>query len=186
MKRILHTLLLGAVCVFSSAAQAGETKLPKEKPIISITFPDKWKVEVDDEDGDWLDAHSADEELYFYVETSDAESLEQAVKDSLEYLGKEGVKGDQKTLKQKDIELNGMKGVITEFEGTDADGACVITLLLLAVNDKQGVQVLSWGSREAEKKHEKAIETIVKSLKPTKPAKGKEAEAETKAKKKEK
>lgn len=160
MKKFIITALFAAA--FSSAF-AGTHKIPKGDAIATVTVPDKWKTEAED---DSLDIVSDDEEVYINIEALDYESVEGAVKEAMGYLQKNKVKVDPATAKKQAGEANGMKFENVDFDGTDEDGPCKISITVLGVTPKKALVLLYWASPEAEKKHEKELSAIQASIKP--------------------
>jgi len=160
MKKLLTTLLLTAALALP--ALAGTHKLPKDEPIVSITFPAGWKVEPSDES---LDATSKDEEIYINVEVNDEESIEGAVQESIGYLKKNKVTIDKSTEKKTEGKVNGMDVTDIAWDGKDADGPTKVSLTIVEVTKKKGLLILYWASPEGEKKHQEELTKIMQSLK---------------------
>lgn len=174
MKKLLLTL--GLVGTLLLPVFAKEYKIPKENPIFSIVFPDKWEVTYEDES---VDALSPDNAIEVYIQTDDAETIEDSVKETIDYLVTEGVKLKPDTQKDSKVEINGMEVTGLQWEGTDEDGPCNVSLDFIAISEKEVITLLYWGTAEQEQKHAKDIEAIVKSMKSLKKGKkGKAAKAE--------
>jgi hypothetical protein len=146
-----------------SAAFAGEHKLSPKDPVATITVPDKWKAEETDEG---LDINSDDDEIYINIELNDAQSLEGAIEESLGYLKKNKVVLDKSSEKKQEATFNGMSIVDYEWKGTDADGACNISLTILGVTKDKLLLMLYWASPDGEKAHLKDLQAIQQSIKP--------------------
>ena len=162
MKKLLLTLLLPAFIV---TAQAGEFKLPKDKPLITVSFPNDWKVKYDD---GGLDVESADEEIYFYLDAHDSKDVDKALKDTIDYLKKEGVTVDKSTQKKKEATVNGMGYGSFSWSGKDKDGDTKVSLMLFEPTAGKMILVLYWGTPEGEKKHAEELGAIILSIKPAK------------------
>jgi hypothetical protein len=162
MKKLLLALLLPA---FIITAQAGEFTLPKDKPLVTVSFPNDWKVKY--EDGG-LDVESADEEIYFYLDAHDSKDVNQALKDTIEYLKKEGVTIDKSTEKKKEAKVNGMECGTFSWSGKDKDGETKVSLMLFEPTAGKMILVLYWGTPAGEKKHAEELGAIILSLKPVK------------------
>jgi len=163
MKKLLLPMIAFAAMV--ATVTAGEYKFPKNKPLATITTPSGWKVEEED---DSLDVTSKDDEIYINIEPTDTESVEGAIQESMGYLKKNKVKLDTASMKKTEGKLNGMDVVDLSFDGTDADGACKVSITILAVTKDKGLIVLYWASPEGEKKHRKEIDELVHGVKPIK------------------
>ena len=160
MKKILLALLLPLLVV---TAEAGEFKLPKDKPLITATFPSDWKVKYD-EGG--LDITSADEEIYIYMDAHDNASIDGAIKDTIDYLKKEKVTIDKSTEKKSEGKLNGMDVADFSWSGKDKDGDCKVSLALIAPAKDKLILILYWVTPEGEKKNAAALKAILSSIKP--------------------
>lgn len=160
MKTALTVTSLLAALLLPVAAK--DYKLPKEKPLFSITFPDKWEVTHEDES---VDGVSEDGAIELYVQTDDAETIEDSAKESIEYLTEQGVKIKADTEKKHEGEINGMKVQGINWDGTDTDGECRVSLSFIVIGENQVITLLYWGSEEAEKEHSKEIEKILGSMK---------------------
>ena len=159
---------------------AKDYKLPKENALFSITFPEKWEVTHEDES---VDGVSEDGAIELYAQTDDAETIEDSVKESIEYLAGEGVTLKPDTEKKNEGEINGMKVSGINWDGTDKDGACRITLSFIDVGSDQVITLLYWGSIEAEKEHAIELEKIIGSMKQLKDHKKGKAKKEDKEEK---
>ena len=83
--------------------------------------------------------------------------------------------------KENDGEINGMKIGGVNWDATDEDGPCRVSLSFIDIGDDKVITLLYWGSTAAEKKHGKDLKFILNSmqkLKGEKAAKKKEPAAE--------
>ena len=172
MKKLL--LSLSALVVLAIPLTAKEYKLPKEAPIFSVTFPDKWTVTYEDES---VDALSPDEAVEIYAQTDDADTIEDSVKASIEYLQEQGVKLKVDTQKETDGNHNGMKMATLSWKGTDKDGDCSVSLVFLQVTDDTAITLIYWATDDMVKKHEKDINGVLESMKSLAAKKGKKKAA---------
>ena len=69
-------------------------KVPDESPVASITVPDSWQSKEIDKG---IESQSADSEVYFAVEATDAKELEKTVSEAVEFLKGQGVTVDSRT-----------------------------------------------------------------------------------------
>jgi len=164
MKKLLLTTAL-AITSLAASALAETYKLPKEEPAASITFPDKWEVEAEEES---INASSEDEEIYINIEIHDAESIEGAIEETFGYLKKNKVSVNKDSEKKTEFESNGMQVVDFSWDGEDKDGPCKISVTIAGVSDDKALVFLFWASPEGEKKHEKELGEIAASIKPVK------------------
>ena len=168
MKKLI--LSLATLTALAIPLIAKEYKLPKEEPIFSITFPDKWTVTYEDES---VDALSPDEAVEIYAQTDDADTIEDSVKSSIEYLEGQGVKLKVDTQKETEGEHNGMKLSTIGWKGTDKDGDCTVSLVFIQVTDDTAMTLIYWATDEMVKKHEKDINEVLESMKSIAGKKGK-------------
>jgi len=163
MKHVV--LSLGMLGALLSPVFAEDYTIPKEDPIFSISFPDKWSVTHEDES---IDAVTADESIQLYAQTDDADTIENSVEEAIDYLTEAGVKIDEKSQKTNEGEVNGIKIQGMNWDGTDEDGPCRVSLSFMNVGAEEVITLLYWGSAEAEKTHSKELESIIASMKPVK------------------
>ncbi|GHS94446.1 hypothetical protein FACS1894139_07520 [Planctomycetales bacterium] len=160
---------LVAVCalmVFSGAIFSAEVIFPKETPALSITFPQDWKVEVEDV----LSATSADESCGVVILSVAADDFVAAMEGLAPELDKIVKNFETKQeWSQEPVDLNGFHAWLSEGTG-EMDGDAVNVSVLLVVKEGSGIAslILSFSTDESEKVHAQAIESIVKSLKPAK------------------
>ena len=172
MKKILLSITaFSALSVLALPLIAREYKLPKEESVFSISFPDKWTVTYAEES---VDAVSPDEAVEIYVQVDDAETIEDSVKESIQYLEEQGVKLDVATQKETDGEQNGMKLASIGWKGTDKDGPCSVSLVFIQVTEDAAISLVYWASDEMVKKHEKELNAVMESIKSLATKKGKE------------
>lgn len=174
MKMILSLAGALALAALTTApVSAGTYKLPKQDSIISITFPSGWSVTENEEDGT-LEAVTKDQEIYFYLETVDAEGVENAVQESVDYLAEQGVQVPAENLEQREGKAGDLEYVELTGAGEDEDGPCLVNIAVVTVSDDAGVLILYWGSAEATQKHVKDVQGVFQSLKKVKAASEKE------------
>jgi hypothetical protein len=163
MKKLSLALLLALALLTPSY---GKTfKVPAEDSIASITIPDDWKSKEIDSG---VEAQSADDEVYFYVEATDAKGLEKQIEEAVEYLKGQGVTVDEKSMKQSDGKINGMEVFEIDWKGKDKDGATEISLSVIVVSKDKGLLLVYWASPEGTKKHIKTLGEIANSVKAAK------------------
>jgi hypothetical protein len=161
MKIKLPLALLLAAALITPAF--GKTfKVPGENPTASITVPDSWKSKEIDKG---IEAQSADSEVYFAVEATDAKELEKTVAEAVEFLKGQGVTVDSSTMKQSEGTINGMKGWDITWNGKDKEGNAIVSLTILAVSDKNALIITYWASPEGTTKYAKELGEILNSIK---------------------
>jgi len=122
--------------------------MPDEKPFASISIPDEWKPEAYD---NGVEATSDDGGIYLAVESVTGKSLDESIDEAMKFLKKQGVTVDDKTAQTKETKLKDMDVVYTKWDGKDEDGACHVTLSIVAIAKGKGLLVIYWASPEAEK-----------------------------------
>src|SRR4030088_274817 len=127
MKKILLAVLFAFAVL--TPAFAKTFKVPDEGSFASITIPDDWKSKEIDKG---VESQSADNEVYFAVEATDAKGMDKSIEEAVQYLKGQGVTVDEKSMKQTEGKINGMDGIDVTWSGTDKEGAAVISLSILA------------------------------------------------------
>jgi hypothetical protein len=156
MKTLLLSLATAAALILPAPAET--YNLPEENPLAIITVPDVWDTDQTEEG---IEATSKDGEAYFYVETTDANNVEEGMK----YLAKNGVTVDAETVKQQEGKFNGMDVVDVSWDGTDKDGDAKVSLTVVAITKDKGVLLVYWASPEGEKANAAALKKIAQSIK---------------------
>lgn len=178
MKNYLTSLALGTA--FLACAHAEDFKLPEKSPVVTFSFPEKWETEKYDEG---VEATSEDEEVYVAIENVSTKGVAESMESAIKYLKGKGVTAKNESLKQKEAKLNGMDVVDLSWDGTDKEGACKISVIVVAATEDKGVLVIYWASEEGEKKNQADLTKLIKSIKPT--AGAEKVEKPEKAEKKE-
>ena len=160
MRKVLPALF---VCVVAWSATAGIHSLPREKPLASIALPDDWKAEEYSE-GEGVEAVSADGEVYIAIETTEAEDVEDAMKEAAEYLATKDVVFDESSMKQTQQKINDMEVVNVTWDGEDNDGPAKISLAVVSVTGERGLLFVYWASPDGEKKHQEELNKISQSI----------------------
>ena len=171
MKNII--LSLGILGAFTHPVLAEDYSIPKKDSIFSISFPEKWSITHSDES---INAVTEDATIQLYAQTDDAETLDASIEGAIEYLVEAGVKIDDDSKKDNEGEVNGITINGVNWDATDKDGPCRVSLSFMDVGADEVITLLYWGSSEAEKKHSKDLESILGSMKPLKGAEGADAE----------
>ena len=161
MKTKLFLSLLCAAALITPALAKTFT-VPSENSVASIAIPDSWKSKEIDKG---VESQSADSEVYFAVEATDAKGMEKTIDEAVEYLKGQGVTVDSSTMKQTEGTLNGMKGWDVTWSGKDKEGNAIISLSILAVSDKDALIITYWASPEGTKKYAKELGEILNSVK---------------------
>jgi len=161
MKKISLALLFALALLTPSF---GKTfKVPDEESFASITIPDDWKSKEIDKG---VESQSADSEVYFAVEATDAKGMDKSIEEAVDFLKEQGVTVDEKTMKQSEGKINGMEGVDITWNGKDKEGDAIISLTILAAKKHKALLITYWASPEGTKKHSKELGAILNSVKP--------------------
>jgi hypothetical protein len=161
MKRIILACAIAAI--MSIPAFAKSFAIPSENPVATVVLPDDWNA---DEIDTGVEVTSKDDEVYMAFETVKASSAEEALNEGLDYLKAKGVKLDESSMKQQEMNINGMKGIAVNFTGKDKDGDAEISLILLGASKDRLVMLTYWSSPEGAKANGDTLNKIADSIKP--------------------
>ncbi len=157
---MLSVLFLGSTVVMADGG--GNTIVyPEKNPIFSVTFPDNWSTETDE---DILHATPGDSSIYLGIwALEDAENLNAAL-DAVD----EAVASLVKNLEVEDpetMEVNGIQFMTCDGTGVDGEGDGVnVSVALFSPDGKQIFILLYYGTPEAEDAHEDELVGIVQSI----------------------
>jgi hypothetical protein len=161
MKKLSLALLFALALVTPSFAKT--FKIPDDGAFAAITIPDDWQSkEIDN----GVESQSADDEVYFAVEATDAKGMDKAIEEAVKYLQGQGVTVDDKSMKQSEGKINGMDGVDITWKGKDKEGDAIISLTILSAKKEKMLLITYWASPEGTKKHDKVLGAILQSIKP--------------------
>jgi hypothetical protein len=157
---MLSVLLLGLAT--ATAGGDGNTIVyPEKKPVFSVTFPDDWSTETED---DIVHATPADESIYLGIwALEDAKNLDaalDAVDEAVASLVKNLKVDDPETMTVNEIELMTCDGTGIDNEGDKVN----VSVALFSPDEKQIFILLYYGTPEAEDAHEDELVGIVKSI----------------------
>ena len=161
MKTLSLAFLLALALVTPSFAKT--FKIPDEGSFASITIPDDWDSKEIDKG---VESQSADDEVYFAVEATDAKGMDKSIEEAVEFLKKQGVTIDEKTMKQSEGKVNGMDGVDITWNGKAKEGDAIISLTIIAAKKDKALLITYWASPEGTQKHAKELGAILNSVKP--------------------
>jgi hypothetical protein len=161
MKKLSLALLFALALL--TPAFAKTFKIPGEESFASITIPDDWNSKEIDKG---VESQSADNEVYFAVEATDAKGMDKSIEEAVKYLQEQGVTVDEKSMKQSEGKVNGMEGVDITWNGKDKEGDAIISLTILAAKKDKALLITYWASPEGTKKHSKELGAILNSVKP--------------------
>src|SRR4051812_4981741 len=157
------TLFAAAVmlALIPASSFAGTLKFPSDGPIAQITIPDSWGPE-ETESG--IQATSDDSAIYLSVDIANEKTSDKVIDDAIEFLQSNGVKIDEKTQKQSEDTINGMKMTNLDWSGTDKDGPASIGLSFVSPKSGKLLVITYWGTKGEQEKHGKELMAIINSL----------------------
>jgi hypothetical protein len=155
MKTSITCLLLALS--LTTPALAETLKIPADKPVASITFPDDWEAAVTD---DTIAASSEDEDVLINVIITRPDMLGPSNDKAWALLK---VKPDFDSYKDSKTTLNGMNVVTVTVDAKDESGSAMkLTLTSVEVTKDKGVMVILRGEGVA--KNQEAITAIMNSI----------------------
>jgi hypothetical protein len=155
MKYSIACLLL-AVSI-ANPVFADTVKMPEDKPVASITFPEGWTASVS---GDMITAAADDASVLINVITTRPDMLGPSNDKAFALLK---VKPDFESYKDSKTTLNGMNVVVVNVDGKEASGGTMkITLTAVEVTKDKGVMVILRGEEVTKRADE--IKAIMNSI----------------------
>jgi hypothetical protein len=154
-----------AIMLVPCVSLAETMKFPSDAPIAQITIPDSWGPE-ETETG--IQATSDDSAIYISIDIADDKTSDKVIDDAVDFLQSNGVKIDEKTQKESEDTINGMKMTNLDWSGTDKDGPASIGLSFLSPKPGKLLVVTYWGTKGEQEKHVKDLLAMIGSLKPVK------------------
>ena len=155
MKNSIAFLLLALSLI--APALADTLKIPADKPVASITFPDGWKASVS---GDMITASSDDESVLINVITTRPDMLGPSNDKAFALLK---VKPDFDSFKDSKTTMNGMNAVVVTVDAKDESGGTTkLNLTSLETTKDKGVMVILRGEGVANRQDE--ITAIMNSI----------------------
>lgn len=155
MKTTLACLLLALA--FTVPALADTLKIPADKPVASITFPEGWKATVN---GDTITAKSEEDDVLIDVIITRPDMLGPSNDKAFAMLK---VKPDFDSFKDSKTTMNGMNAVVVTVDAKDANGETMkLNLTSLEVTKDKGVMVILRGKDVADNKDD--ITAIMNSI----------------------
>jgi len=140
-------------------ALAGTLKIPEDKPVASITFPEGWKAVLG---GEGITASSEDGEVLIDVITTNPAILGASIDKAFALLH---VKPEIDTWKDVKSTMNGMNVIKHTLDAKDSKGNAVkLTLTGVEVTKDKGVLVIQRGTEEGRKEHEAEVTGILESI----------------------
>lgn len=157
MKHSLACILLGLSLV--TPALADTLKIPEDKPVASITFPEGWKAVLG---GEGITASSEDGEVLIDVITTNPAILGASIDKAFALLH---VKPEIDTWKDAKSTMNGMNVIKHTLDAKDSkDNVVKLTLTGVEVTKDKGVLVIQRGTAEGQKEHEAEVTAIMESI----------------------
>jgi len=156
---VLFMLLVSFTVAF---AEDEEFIYPSKDPVFSITIPDGWKSELDE---NMLHAGPADDSIYLGLWVLQEDDSLEAALDALD----ESIAGyvrDLKTGEPEEVVINDIKFMTVDGTATDKDGDPVnVSVALFSPDDETIFILIYFGSDEAEKKHDSELSAVLNSIK---------------------
>jgi hypothetical protein len=174
MKKTVTLMIFLSLALIASAALAQtEYTYPANAPVLSINFPEGWKVELDQEDQKGVSAISTDETIALYIWPLEEQEVKDDVKAAIEAAAKDAGQDiaewvtDVKFNEPQIVELNGISFLDITGAGKDKeDGSDVnVALTFFSPDNKAVFAMLYYGSPDAEKANEKDLASIAQSIK---------------------
>lgn len=157
MKHSLTCILLAFS--LTAPALADTLKIPQDKPVASVTFPEGWKAVVG---GEGITASSDDGEVLIDVITTNPAILGASIDKAFALLH---LKPEIDTWKDVKSTMNGMNVVKHTLDAKDSKGNVVkLTLTGVEVTKEKGVLVIQRGTAEGQTEHEAEVTTILESI----------------------
>lgn len=160
MKKLLFCALL--TLILPAAASAKTFNLPSAGPVATVTLPDNWSP---NETTTGVEATSDDSGVYVSIDVANAAKAEDALKQTMEFLVKQGVTVDEASMQRQEAEINGMKMLVMTLKAKDKEGVAEVSILLLLPSPDKFLIFTYWGSPEAAKKHGNTLNGILTSIK---------------------
>jgi len=154
MKSTLAFLLLAFS--LTTPALADTLKIPADKPVASITFPEGWKASVN---GDTITASSEEGDVLIDVIITRPDMLGPSNDKAFAMLK---VKPDFDSYKDSKSTLNGMNVVTVTVDGKGDSGAMKLTLTSVETTKDKGVMVILRGEGVADNQED--ITAIMNSI----------------------
>jgi hypothetical protein len=155
MKTSFACLLLSLSLI--APVLADTLKIPEDKPVASITFPEGWKASVS---GDMITASSDDDSVLINVITTRPDMLGPSNDKAFALLK---VKPDFDSFKETKTTVNGMNAVQVTVDCRDESGGTMkLTLTSPEVTKDKGVMVILRGKGVAE--HQDEVTAIMNSI----------------------
>jgi hypothetical protein len=143
--------------------------------VLSVTFPDGWKVELDQEDQKGVSGISSDEAIWLYIWPLDEKAVQDDPKAAIDEAATDAGKdiaewvSDVKFEEPTTVELNGISFLDISGAGkSKEDGSDVtVSVTFFSPDNKAVFIMLYYGSPDAEKTHDKELSEIAHSIKKT-------------------
>ncbi len=154
MKKSFACLLFGVSLLTPSLADT--LKIPEDKPVASVTFPDDWKATSS---ADGIAATSGDNAVLIDVIITNPAVLGASFDKAFALLK---AKPDADTWKDVKSTLNGMNVVTHTLDAKDAKGTIKLVLTGVEVTKEKGLLVILRGEGQAA--HQEEITAIMNSI----------------------
>jgi hypothetical protein len=157
-------LLTLAFTLSTALAPAGTIKVPQDEPAASITIPDKWEPEAD-EDGILAESPDGVATMYFEVVATEKE-LEEAVEGSVEWLAEHDVVVDTDTQEDKEFKTGEREWKVVSWTANHKEwGEASVGFLFSPVGGGKVLTVTYWISKKDSDPSMAALDKILNSVK---------------------
>jgi hypothetical protein len=151
-----------ALLITSATLGAKDLSFPQAAPLVDLSFPEVWQL--GDEEEDTIDAHSEDEQVYFYMELNQDADDESALKGAVQWLDEGGVKISADGVKKKVEEINDLKLTVANYAAETDEGECKAVVWTVAIKDDDRLTCIVYGTTPVMKKAEEDLRLIMNSL----------------------
>jgi hypothetical protein len=156
MKKVFLPLLIG-VSLVAPTLWAETLRVPADRPVAAITFPEGWTASVN---GETIAAGSDDGTAIINVIMTRPDMLGPSNDKAWALLK---FKPDFDSYKDTKTTINGMNAVVVNVSGKDSSGGAIkVTLTAVEVTKDKGVMVIASGDGQSE--HADEITAIVNSI----------------------
>jgi hypothetical protein len=157
MKNLLACVMLALS--LTAPALADTLKIPADKPVASVTFPEVWKAAVT---GEAITASSDDTGVLIDIIITNPAILGASIDKAFALLH---VKPEIDTWKDVKSTMNGMNVIKHTLDAKDDKGNVVkLTLTGVEVTKEKGVLVIQRGTAEGQSEHEAEVTAIMESI----------------------
>lgn len=165
-QRFAAALFFSTAVLATTGAYAKVYSIPAADAIATVNAPDDWEPS---EITNGIEMNSPDGDVYVSIESVKADKISDAVAESVKVLTEQGLVLDQASQKTHDVEANGMKIHVYDYEAKDDDGPTEFSISLVETRMPDTyVMFTARASAEAQKTNDAAMSAIMQSIQLTK------------------